>query len=133
MIQWKTITFTTSELKSLNQTSILTYEVTNNSSDYDANVTVTCVPKTGTTAKYTSIKNKLDNDVTVVKAKCSLNGTLTIALDKISTESVTEEYATHWASYLSKSINPSLVVSFANGTLLANTGDGTSTNPYVVE
>ena len=41
----KTIAFTTSELKTLNQTSILTYEVTNNSSNYDANVTVTCVPK----------------------------------------------------------------------------------------
>ena len=88
----KTITFTTSELKTLNQTSILTYEVTNNSSNYDANVNVTCVPKTGTTAKYTSIKNKLDNDATVVKAKTSVNGTLTITLDQVSTENVTEEY-----------------------------------------
>ena len=88
----KTITFTTSELKTLNQTSILTYEVTNNSSNYDANVTVTCVPKEGTTAKYTSIKNKLENDATVVKAKETLNGTLTITLDKVATESVTEEY-----------------------------------------
>ena len=88
----KTITFTTGELKTLNQTSILTYEVTNNSSNYDANVTVTCVPKEGTTAKYTSIKNKLDNDATVVKAKESLNGTLTVTLDKVATESVTEEY-----------------------------------------
>ena len=88
----KIITFTTSELKTLNQTSILTYEVTNNSSNYDANVTVTCVPKDGTTAKYTSIKNKLDNDATVVKAKETLNGTLTVTLDKVATESVTEEY-----------------------------------------
>ena len=88
----KTITFTTSELKTLNQTSILTYEVTNNSSNYDANVTVTCVPKTGTTAKYTSIKNKLENDATVVKAKETLNGTLTITLDKVATEEVREEY-----------------------------------------
>ena len=88
----KTITFTTSELKTLNQTSILTYEVTNNSSNYDANVTVTCVPKTGTTAKYTSIKNKLENDAIVVKAKETLNGTLTVTLDKVATESVTEEY-----------------------------------------
>ena len=88
----KTITFTTSELKTLNQTSILTYEVTNNSSNYDANVTVTCVPKTGTTAKYTSIKNKLDNNATVVKAKSSVNGTLTVTLDKTSTEEVSEEY-----------------------------------------
>ena len=88
----KTITFTTSELKTLNQTSILTYEVTNNSSNYDANVTVICVPSTGTTAKYTSIKNKLDNDATIVKAKETLNGTLTVTLDKVATESVTEEY-----------------------------------------
>ena len=88
----KTITFTTSELKTLNQTSVLSYEVTNNSSNYDANVTVTCVPKTGTTAKYTSIKNKLENDATIVKAKETLNGTLTVTLDKTSTENVTEEY-----------------------------------------
>ena len=88
----KTITFTASELKTLEQTSILTYEVTNNSSNYDANVRVTCVPKEGTTAKYTSIKNKLDNDATVVKAKTSVNGILTITLNKTATESVTEEY-----------------------------------------
>ena len=88
----KIITFETSELKTLNQTSILTYEVTNNSSNYDANVTVTCVPKTGTTAKYTSIKNKLDNDATKVSAKTSVNGTLTITLNKTSTEEVSEEY-----------------------------------------
>ena len=88
----KTITFTTGELKTLNQTSILTYEVTNNSSNYDANVTVTCVPRKGTTAKYTSIKNKLDNDATVVKSKSSVNGTLTITLNKTATEEVSEEY-----------------------------------------
>ena len=88
----KTITFTTSELKTLNQTSVLTYEVTNNSSNYDAEVNVTCVPSTGTTAKYTSIKNKLDNDATVVKAKTSVNGTLTVTLNKTATEEVSEEY-----------------------------------------
>ena len=88
----KIINFTTSDLKTLNQTSILTYEVTNNSANYDAEVNVTCVPKTGTTAKYTSIKNKLDNDATVVKAKESVNGTLTVTLDKTSTEEVSEEY-----------------------------------------
>ncbi len=88
----KIINFTTSDLKILNQTSILAYEVTNNSSNYDAEVKVTCVPKTGTTAKYTSIKNKLDNDATVVKAKETLNGILTITLDKTSTEEVREEY-----------------------------------------
>ena len=88
----KIITFETSELKTLNQTSILTYEVTNNSSNYDAEVSVTCVPKGGTTAKYTSIKNKLDNDATKVLAKSSVNGTITITLNKTATENVTEEY-----------------------------------------
>ena len=88
----KTITFETSELKTLNQTSILTYEVTNNSSNYDANVTITCVPKTGTTAKHTSIKNELANDATIVKAKESVTGTLTVTLNKTATEEVTEEY-----------------------------------------
>ncbi len=88
----KIITFETSELKTINQTSILSYEVTNNSSQYDAEVKVTCVPKDGTTAKYTSIKNKLENDATIVKAKESLNGTLIVTLDKTSTEEVSEEY-----------------------------------------
>ena len=88
----KIITFTTSELKTLNQTSILIYEVTNNSSQYDAEVNVICVPKDGTTAKYTSIKNKLENDTIVVKAKSSVNGTLTITLNKTATEEVSEEY-----------------------------------------
>ena len=88
----KIITFETNELKTLNQTSVLTYEVTNNSSNYDAEVKITCVPKDRTTAKYTSIKNKLENDATIVKAKESLNGTLTVNLDKTSTEEVSEEY-----------------------------------------
>ena len=88
----KIITFETPKLKTLNQTSILTYEVTNDSNQYDAEVNVTCVPKTGITAKYTSIKNKLDNDATKVLAKESLNGTLTITLYKLPTKEVTEEY-----------------------------------------
>ena len=88
----KIITFTTSELKTLNQTSILTYEVTNNSSNYDAEVTINCKVKDDATAKYTSIKNELENNATVVKAKETLNGTLTVTLNKTSTEEVKEEY-----------------------------------------
>ena len=88
----KTITFTSKDLKKIGDKSTLTYEVTNNSANYDAEVSVTCVSKDGTTAKYTSIKNKLENDATVVKAKEALNGTLTVNLDKTSTEEVSEEY-----------------------------------------
>ena len=88
----KVITFETSELKTLNQTSVLNYEVTNNSANYDAEVQVNCKTKENTTAKYTSIKNELEGNATVVKAKESVNGTLTVTLNKTATEEVREEY-----------------------------------------
>ena len=88
----KTITFETTDLKTLNQTSVLNYEVTNNSSNYDAEVTVNCKVKENTTAKYTSIKNELENNATIIKAKTSLNGTLTVTLNKTATEEVRENY-----------------------------------------
>ena len=88
----KTITFETSDLKTLNQTSVLNYEVTNNSANYDAEVQVNCKVKDGTTAKYTSIKNELEGNVTKVFAKESVNGTLTVTLNKTATEEVREEY-----------------------------------------
>ena len=88
----KIITFKTSDLKTLNQTSVLTYEVTNNSSNYDAEVQVNCKVKNDAEAKYTSIKNELANNATKVKAKETLNGTLTVTLNKTATEEVTEEY-----------------------------------------
>ena len=88
----KIITFETSDLKTLNQTSVLNYEVTNNSSNYDAEVSVSCKVKENTTAKYTSIKNELENNTTVVKTKETLNGILTITLNKTATEEVRENY-----------------------------------------
>ena len=88
----KTITFETNELKTLNQTSVLNYEVTNNSANYDAEVQVNCKTKENTTAKYTSVKNELEGNATVIKAKETLNGTLTVTLNKTATEEVREEY-----------------------------------------
>ncbi len=88
----KIITFETSELKTLNQTSILAYEVTNNSSNYDAEVQVNCKVKDNAEAKYTSIKNELENNATVVKAKETLNGILTVTLNKVATEETREKY-----------------------------------------
>ena len=88
----KIITFETSELKTLNQTSVLNYEVTNNSNNYDAEVKINCKVKDNAEAVYTSIKNELEGNATVVKAKTSLNGTLTVTLNKTSTEEVSEEY-----------------------------------------
>ena len=88
----KIITFTSKNLMKVGDTSTLTYEVTNNSANYDAEIKVTCVPKDGTTAKYTSITNELENNATVVKAKETLGGTLTVTLDKVATEEVKENY-----------------------------------------
>ena len=88
----KIINFTTSDLKTLNQKSVLTYEITNNSSNYDAEVVVNCKAKDNGTAKYTSIENVLEGNATVIKAKETLNGTLTVTLNKTATEEVTEEY-----------------------------------------
>ena len=88
----KTITFETSDLKTLNQTSVLNYEVTNNSANYDAEVQVNCKVKDETQAKYTSIKNELEGNATKVLAKETLNGTLTVTLNKTATEEVREEY-----------------------------------------
>ena len=58
----KTTNFSTSELKTLNQTSILTYEVTNNSANYDAEIQVNCKLKDNAEAKYTSIKNEIEGN-----------------------------------------------------------------------
>ena len=88
----KTINFSTNELKTLKQSSVLSYEITNNSSNYDAEVQVTCKLKDNTEAKYTSIKNELEGNATIVKSKESVNGTLTITLEKTATEEVREEY-----------------------------------------
>ena len=88
----KIITFETSDLKALNQTSVLNYEVTNNSSNYDAEVQVNCKVKDDAEAKYTSIKNELEENTTIVKAKNTVGGTLTVTLNKTATEEVKEEY-----------------------------------------
>ena len=80
------INFNTKDLKNVGDTSVLNYEVTNNSANYDAEVQVNCKVKENTTAKYTSIKNELEENVTKVLAKKSVNGTLTVTLNKTATE-----------------------------------------------
>ena len=85
----KTISFSTNELKVLNQTSILTYEVTNNSNNYDAEVSLTCTPTSG---KYTSITNEFDAKNNIVEARNTAKGRVTIKLNKVTTEETNEEY-----------------------------------------
>ena len=88
----KIINFNTKDLKNVGEISVLEYEVTNNSANYDAKIQVNCKVKDNSIAKYTSIKNELEGNAAVVKAKETLNGILTVTLEKSATEEVTEEY-----------------------------------------
>ncbi len=85
----KTITFETNELRKIGDTSALTYEVTNNSNNYDAEVSLTCTPTSG---EYTSITNELDAKDNIVEARNTAKGRVTIKLNKVTTEEVNEKY-----------------------------------------
>lgn len=74
------ITFSSNKLSKLGDISVLEYEIINNSSNYDAEVQVNCVPVDETNTKYTTIKNELEDNATVVKAKHTVNGKLTMEL-----------------------------------------------------
>lgn len=97
----KEITFTTKELKSLNDTSVLTFTVSNQSSQYDANVTIKCEDVTNAESEgletTTAAKNVKDyvtvvpkiNDQTgteevKIEAKKDKQGTVTVTLNKVS-------------------------------------------------
>ena len=85
----KTITFNTNNLSKVGDKSVLTYEVTNNSNNYDAKVKVTCTPENN---KYTSITNTIDVEDNIVPARNTAKGRVTITLNKTSLEEVSEEY-----------------------------------------
>ncbi len=85
----KTITFNTNNLSKVGDKSVLTYEVTNNSNNYDAEVRVTCTPENN---KYTSITNTIDVENDIVPARNTAKGRVTITLNKTSLEEVSEEY-----------------------------------------
>ena len=85
----KTITFKTNNLSKLGDKSVLEYEVTNNSNNYDAEVKVTCLPEDN---KYTSLTNVLSTENNIVPARNKANGTLTITLKKMALEEVEETY-----------------------------------------
>ena len=77
----RTITYKTNELKAINQKSELVYEITNNSSQYDAEVTIECIM--GETDKLT-YNNTFTTDI--IRAKTTANGTLTVELKKAALE-----------------------------------------------
>ena len=133
----KTITFTSKDLMKIGDTSTLTYEVTNNSHNYDAEVSVTCVPKTGTTAKYTSIKNELEGNATKVKAKETLykvGDTKTVTI--VSHTNNCSSYTGSGASYVcNSSVEPEkeLTVRISNMSECTNGETSETACGFVVE
>ena len=80
----RTITFTTKNLKTIGDKSILEYQVMNNSRGYDAKVEVNCNLSDN---KYVSYTNTLND---TILAQTVEDGILTLTLDKVSTEEVEE-------------------------------------------
>ena len=83
----KTITYTTKDLKVAGETSVLDYVVTNNSTQYDAEVEINCTPSS---TEYLTITNEMDADI--IKASTSEAGTLTVKLNKNATEAIETEF-----------------------------------------
>ena len=84
----KSITFTTNELAKAGDKSTLNFVVTNNSTQYDANVTMECKAD-GENNEYYTITNTIPS---VISAKTNENGTVTATLKKVSTEAITETF-----------------------------------------
>ncbi len=82
----KKITFTTNALSSVGDTSILKYEVTNNSKQYDAEVSVECTPND---TEYYRVNNSLTDRI---NAQSRESGTITIKLKKVVLEETEETF-----------------------------------------
>ncbi len=103
----KSITFTTKELSTIGDRSILEYQVMNNSKQYDATVTIECERLTvdgqeseqEIKSEYTEIKPSPTS--LTVKAQESRKGTITVELKKVSTEILEEKFK------CSLTVNPS--------------------------
>ena len=84
----KSLTFTTNELAKADDKSVLDFEVTNNSTQYDANVTMVCIAE-GEKNEYYTITNTIPS---VISAKTTEAGSVTATLKKVSTEEITETF-----------------------------------------
>ena len=82
----KTITFTTKDLKDIGDTSVLSYDVTNLSSIYDASVSIDVDVETN---EYIRVTNEFDNTTNLVSRE-TRTGELTVELIKAATE--TQEF-----------------------------------------
>lgn len=85
----KTITFTSKDLKNVNDTSQLKYEITNKSEKSSATIEIKCTPDK---QEYTSINNTITSGLTTLESSDKLTGEATITLNKGVTLETTERY-----------------------------------------
>ena len=106
----KKITYETSELKTIGDKSVLEFEVTNNSRQYDAEVSIECVPKNQEKFdEYVAIKS--DIPIKTIQAQSRESGTITVELIKSSVESISEEFTcTITATATEREDNPKVLL-----------------------
>ena len=106
----KKITYETGELKTIGERSVLEFEVTNNSRQYDATVEIECVPKNQEKFdEYVTIKSEMPVDI--IKAQSREKGTVTVELIKSSIESISEEFTcTITATATERDDNPEVLL-----------------------
>ncbi len=102
----KVITYTTTDLKTVGQTSVLDFEVTNASKNYDANVSVTC-----DTVDSDYISVSLEPTNFIIDATTTENGKVNVKLNKNSVEEQTITFK------CKLTINASERTSLGNGSL----------------
>lgn len=87
----QTLTYGTEDLKKVNDTSTLEFDVTNNSSLYDANVSVVC--SAGAHSEYYTVTSTIDGSSSAtVEAKRKKSGEVRVTLIKASTSVISETF-----------------------------------------
>lgn len=76
----QSINFDTNELTLEGETSILEYEVTNNSKQYDAEVRINCMVEDSKVLDYIKLTYYIDKDI--IPARSKANGNITVKLEK---------------------------------------------------
>ena len=86
------ITYTTSALSALGDTSVLNFTVKNNSPMYDATVNISC-SATGENNEYYTVTPLIDGlSSTTVESMHTKDGTVTVSLAKVSTNAISEQF-----------------------------------------
>ncbi len=89
----QTINYSTKDLSKVGDTSVLEYEVTNNSTQYDATVDIVCTPNEANTVvvdDYVTITNEMKNKT--IKAQTREKGTVKVELKKVTVEPIDIEF-----------------------------------------